>query len=297
MSEGGSRARLYLLILAMVASWATSFPVGKLALRELPQMFLPGIRITIAALLMAAIFLWWRRRNPEAPLWRRADLGWITALALLGIALNQLLFVAGLKRTSVAHASLIIATSPVMVWMGSVAKGYEKFRPARIFGITLAIAGVVVLQVLPGKNSGASLAGDFLIFLSVFFFAGYSVLSRDLSRRIGSVPLNTLLYAVSAVVMLPIALWDARGLDLAGVSPPTWIYVLFLAAFPSVIAYLIFSHAIARIPPSRVSMFSYLQPFLATMLAVPILREPLTASFFAGGALVLGGVYLAERTA
>lgn len=297
MTEGGSRARLYLLILAMVASWATSFPVGKLALRELPQMFLPGIRITIAALLMAAIFLWWRRRNPEAPLWRRADLGWISVLALLGIALNQLLFVAGLKRTSVAHASLIIAISPVMVWMGSVAKGYEKFRPARIFGIALAIGGVVVLQVLPGKNTGSSLAGDFLIFLSVFFFAGYSVLSRDLSRRIGSVPLNTLLYAVSAVVMLPIALWDARGLDLAGVSPPTWIYVVFLAAFPSVIAYLIFSHAIARIPPSRVSMFSYLQPFLATMLAVPILREPLTASFFAGGALVLGGVYLAERTA
>jgi drug/metabolite transporter (DMT)-like permease len=297
LTEGGSRARLYLLILTMVASWAASFPVGKLALRELPQLFLPGVRVTIAAALMGAIFVWWRRRNPSAPLWSRGDAARIGALALLGVALNQFLFVAGLKRTSVAHASLIIAISPVMVWLGSVAKGYERFRPARILGIALAIAGVVVLQVLPARNTGASLTGDFLVFLSISFFAVYSVLSREVSRRIGSVPLNTLLYAVSAVVMLPVALWDARGLDLGRVSPSTWIYVVLLAAFPSVLAYLIFSHAIARIAPSRVSMFSYLQPFLATMLAVPILQEPVTMSFFAGGALVLGGVYLAERTA
>lgn len=292
-----SRLRLYLLILCMVTFWAASFAVGKLALREIPPLVLPAIRITMAAVFMLPLYLWWKRRNPGAPDWTRADIPMLSLLALLGVAFNQLLFVLGLNRTSVGHASLIIATSPVMVWIGSMAKGYERFRAARLIGLAMAIAGVVVLQVLPAPQTGATLLGDALVFASIVMFASFSVLSRAVSRRLGPITVNTFYYAVSAAVLIPIGVAQSSAFDIRAVSAVGWTSVVFLAVFPSVLAYLIFAHAVSRIPPSRVSQFSYLQPFLATLLAVPLIQEPLTSSFFAGGALVLGGVFLADRLA
>jgi drug/metabolite transporter (DMT)-like permease len=298
-----SRLRLYLLILCMVTFWAASFAVGKLALREIPPLVLPAIRITMAAVFMLPLYLWWKRRKQAehgdigAPDWTRADIPMLSLLALLGVAFNQLLFVVGLNRTSVGHASLIIATSPVMVWIGSMAKGYERFRAARLIGLAMAIAGVVVLQVLPAPQTGATLLGDALVFASIVMFASFSVLSRAVSRRLGPITVNTFYYAVSAAVLIPIGVAQSSAFDIRAVSAVGWTSVVFLAVFPSVLAYLIFAHAVSRIPPSRVSQFSYLQPFLATLLAVPLIQEPLTGSFFAGGALVLGGVFLADRLA
>jgi drug/metabolite transporter (DMT)-like permease len=68
-----------------------------------------------------------------------------------------------------------------------------------------------------------------------------------------------------------------------------------MAIFPSVVSYLIFCYALTKMPASRVSAFSYLQPVLATILAVPMLGESVNGSLAGGGALVLIGVYVAER--
>jgi drug/metabolite transporter (DMT)-like permease len=69
-----------------------------------------------------------------------------------------------------------------------------------------------------------------------------------------------------------------------------------MAAFSSVIGYLLFYYALAHIPASRLSTFAYLQPVLATLLAMMFLGERPAASFFSGGALILAGVFVAERS-
>jgi drug/metabolite transporter (DMT)-like permease len=68
-----------------------------------------------------------------------------------------------------------------------------------------------------------------------------------------------------------------------------------MAIFPSVLGYLIYCYALTKMPASRVSAFSYLQPLLATILAVPMLGEPVSGSLAGGGALILAGVYVTER--
>jgi drug/metabolite transporter (DMT)-like permease len=69
-----------------------------------------------------------------------------------------------------------------------------------------------------------------------------------------------------------------------------------MAIFPAVLSTLIFYYALTYIPASRVSAVLYLQPLVATLLAIPTLGEPVTWALAFGGILVLSGVYLTERT-
>jgi drug/metabolite transporter (DMT)-like permease len=69
-----------------------------------------------------------------------------------------------------------------------------------------------------------------------------------------------------------------------------------MAAFPAVLCYLIYYWALNHIAASRISVLSYLQPPIATLMAVPLLGEVVTLPLIAGGALVFAGVYITERS-
>ena len=79
----------------------------------------------------------------------------LLALGLLGVGLNQLLFISGLARTSVAHAALMIGLTPILVLLLAAAAGQEKLSAARLIGMAIALAGVAVLQFSPaGQQAG-----------------------------------------------------------------------------------------------------------------------------------------------
>jgi drug/metabolite transporter (DMT)-like permease len=115
------------------------------------------------------------------------------------------------------------------------------------------------------------------------------------AARHGSVTVNTFAYVGGAICLLPLTGWQAAHHNVMAVGVSSWISVTYMALFPSVISYLIYSHALKYLPASRVSAFSYLQPLIAIALAAAFLNEMPGPGFLAGGALVLGGVFLTER--
>ncbi len=144
------------------------------------------------------------------------------------------------------------------------------------------------------KHAIATLTGDIIILLSALAIALYSIIGKRVTARHDIVTVNAVSYLAGLIVLLPL-LWPPRGFSYFAVSPVGWLSLLYMAVFPSVLGYLIYCYALTRMPASRVSAFSYLQPLLATILAVPLLNEPLTGSLAGGGALVLMGVYVTER--
>ena len=97
------------------------------------------------------------------------------------------------------------------------------------------------------------------------------------------------------MALAPLALWQSRGFHFAAVSVAAWTSLFYMALFPSVISYLIYYYALSQIPASRVAAFAYLQPVLATIMAVAALGERVSGPLLAGGAVIFSGVYLAER--
>ena len=287
--------RLYSLIAVMVLIWSVNYIVGKIALRTFPPLLLASFRTTLAALFILPVY-WWKRRRERVPeLWRGGEGRSVVLIALFGVALNQVLFILGLSRTSVAHSALVIAVSPVLVLLLSGFLGHELVSRWKMLGMAIAVAGVAVLNLAPSKLRGASILGDSLTFLAALTFALYTVTSKQLAARHGALTLTTFAYLGGALMLAPVTLWLGWSFAFSATTAAGWLSVAFMAAFPSVLCYLIYSHALARIPASRVSAFSYLQPLIAGAVAVPVLGEPITSALAAGGALVLTGVCITER--
>lgn len=290
-----SSLRLHALIGLMVSFWALNFLVGKIALREFPPALLAGMRTGLAGILITPVYAWSRKGDFSGASWSRSELPMLLFLGLVGVAMNQLCFIMGLGRTSVAHASLLMGLTPIFVLLIAATVRLERLTPRKILGMLVAVAGVAVLNVAPSKTSGASVLGDGFILLAACTFALFTVFGKRSTVRHGSVTVNTFAYVGGGLMLSPLTFWQAFRFSFADVSATAWASLFYMAMFPSLACYLIYYYALTYIPASRLSAFSYLQPLIATILAAVLLREPVTARLAAGGALVLAGVYVTER--
>lgn len=283
--------RIYFLIVLMVALWSSNFVAAKLVVREMDPLLVSALRTTFAALIILPLYFSTER---ERDVWSWRDVRVLLGLGIFGIALNQVFFVCGISQTSVSHSALIIALTPMLVLVVAALKGQERITPQKVAGMAIALAGVAVLQVrsVPGSSR---LSGDLLVLAAAITFAVFTVAGKDAAKRHGSITLNTFAYVGGAIAFAPITLWHGVRYSLAGVSTAGWLTLLYMALFPSVVRYLIYSYALSRIPASRVSAFAYLQPLFATSMALPVLHESPSGGVMLGGALVLAGVWVTER--
>jgi drug/metabolite transporter (DMT)-like permease len=285
---------LYTLIFLMVVFWSGNYIAGKIALREFSPMLLAGLRIGFAGVTMLPLYAWERyRRGPDGSLHRIVQL---LLLGLLGVTLNQVFFIVGLSRTSVAHAAILIGLTPMQVLIIAWLRGQERMTARKSVGMAIALAGVALLKAFePSAGTGATWFGDLVVLAGGLCFALFTVFGKEVTAEYTTITMNTYAYVGGAVALLPWTLWEAARRPLAHVSAEAWLAAIYMALFPSVIAYLIYYHALARMTASRVSAFSYLQPVFASIMGVVILGENLGAPVIAGGLVILTGVYLAER--
>ena len=287
------RPYLYGLIVLMIGFWSANFIIAKVALREFPPLLLTGIRTTMAGAIMLVLYSLQGRRgaNPTDDTFQLATLG------LFGVAFNQLCFVVGLGNTTVAHASIIVSLGPILVLLIAAATKQEKLTARKVAGMSLAIAGVGLLNAVQDKGAGtqARWFGDLLVFLSVLSFAVFTVMGKPVTRRYNTTTVNTFAYVGGAIALSPVTIWQASAYPLRQISMTGWICAVYMALFPSVIAYMIYYYALTHITPSRLAAFAYLQPVFAMALALILLGEHLSAPVVTAGAIIMAGVYVTER--
>jgi drug/metabolite transporter (DMT)-like permease len=290
-----SHALLYGLIAAMVLFWSANYTIGKVALREFPPLLAGGLRIALAAAFIAPAYL--SQKGPAS--WAGRDVPFLLFLGLCGVTLNQLFFMIGLSRTSVAHSSLIIGMTPIFVLLFAAAIKQEQITAGKAAGMLIALGGVAIINALPVETDapGArpTIVGDLFVALASLAFALFTVMGKKVSLRHSAVTVSTFGYVGGGLALAPLILWQARGFSFAQVSLAAWSSLLYMALFSSVVSYLIYYYALGKIPASRVSAFNYLQPVVATMLAAATLGERVTLPVVAGGAVIFSGVYLTER--
>jgi len=279
------------LLLLMVAFWSGNYIAGKIALREMPPLLLAGLRIGLAGVLMAPIYAASRR-----PVYARGAVRKLALLGIFGVTLNQVFFLVGLSRTSVAHAAILIGLTPIQVLLLACWRGQERMTTAQAMGMLVALAGVALLKGFESPNAaGTTWLGDLIVLLGGLAFAIFTVFGKEMTTQYSAVTMNTFGYVGGALALAPVTLWHAARHALANITTGAWLAVVYMALFPSLIAYLIYYYALTHIAASRVSALSYLQPVFATAMGVAILGEPVSLLVIAGGLVILSGVYLAER--
>ncbi len=288
MSDGSSKRHLYALMFLVTLLWSFNFITSKVAMRQWNPVLLTGWRTTLA--LVICLPLYWRER-PHAWTW---PIFWrFVGLGTLGMAANQLFFAMGVKRTSVAHGALIVGLTPLFVYLLSCAVGHEQFRPRKLLGMGLALAGISVLQAK--SSAGASLFGDALVLLGCLTFTIFTVFSKPLSGTLSPIGTVTLNFLGAVVFLAPATITLSIDFPFRQLLPISWLCLLFMAAVPSVFCFLLYYRVLKQMPASKLTTFTYLQPIMASTMAIPLLGEAMSIGLLAGGLMILAGVYLAER--
>lgn len=265
-----------------------SWPIfGKIALRFVPSTGLVAIRIGGAAL----IFIILQCALGQMRIPAKKDLAWIALYSLLGAVLNQLLFVKGLSLTTVINATLLGTTIPVFALMVGIIFGYDRLSLRKAFGILLAAVGVIYLvDPLRADFSGQTTLGNLLIVANSLAYGAYIALSKDLLKRYGALTFITWVFICGTVMTIPIGALTLSTVPLQSAGFGVWLVLLYIILVPTVGAYYANAWALARVAPSTVAVYIYLQPLIAFVLAPLMLGESWNSRTWMASLLIFAGV-------
>ena len=276
------------LALIVVQIFFGTWPIfGKIALQSVSSTSLVGFRIMGAAIIFALLR---RQFGPIRDLPKRV-LAWVVLCALLGVVVNQLLFVKGLSYTTVINATLLTTTIPVFTLIISIALGHDRASLRHILGIALAAIGVVYLvDPFRANFSAATTRGNLLLVANSFSYGAYIAVSRDLVKRYGAFNVITWWFLVSAIITLPLAIYAWTSDGLAAVPASGWLAIVYIVLIPTVLVYYLNAWALSKVTPTIVAVYIYLQPLVAFGLAPAILGEKLNSRTLLSCGLIFAGV-------
>lgn len=281
-----------LAALGATVAWGVNYTVAKRVLVEIDPLAVAAARALTGLLVFGTVLL--LLDGPDGMAWPR--LRRALPLGLFGIFANQLLFIEGLKRTSPAHSSILVALLPVYVLVLSVLARQERASSRKILGVVVALAGVVVVAAEKGLSlASGTLTGDLLTVGAGLSFAAYTVAGRPLLRELGPLRATALSFLGGGAAILVVALPRSLQQPWRQVSPAALWGLAYVALISTVLAYLLYYFAVDRLDPSKVAVFTYLQPLLAAAVAFLAGGDRVTGHLLVGGALILLGVVLAER--
>lgn len=283
---------------AMVLIWLVPFlwTVNIVASRQAPGVVSPNVlalgRWTLAGSILtvfSARELWQHRCVLWQQRWRYLLLGgcgmWIC---------GAWVYLAGESTVSM-NISLIYASSPVLIAMGSVLWLKEHFSMRQLWGVVLAMSGVVhvVVQGQWANLSAVKLVpGDLWIVGAAVAWAAYALLQRRWPSVMSSTAQLAAICLGGVLVILPFALWELASAHTPSIGANALGLMVLTALLPGVMAYWIYGWAQKVLGASRVAVTLYLGPLYTAVVAWGVLNEPLGGFHLVGGLLILSGVAL-----
>ena len=276
-------------LLIVQAFFGASAMLGKLALAAFPPVAIVGFRVGGAALVFTAL----QNLRGSMRLEKRAHYLYFLMFACFGVIFNQLLFFTGLSLTTATNTSLLAVMIPVFTILVSVLIGNDKFTWLKAAGTILAGGGVIYL-IDPQKASfsSATTQGDILIILNSMSYATYIAFSKRLVTRYGAMKSIAWVFLFAAVVNVPLGLVSLSKIDVFEINSAAWLALGGVVMFSTILAYYWNAWALARVEPSIVAVYTYLQPLIGTFLAIFVLGEEWKPRIFPSMILIFTGVFL-----
>ena len=248
------------------------------------------LRVSGASLAFAAV-KWSRRRVPVTS---RRDLLGLAGLSMLGVVLNQALFLFGVQHTTAVHANILITTIPAFTIGVALLLGREQASAMKLAGIALAGAGAVYLGLARGDSAaGATVLGDALVAVNSLCYASYLVLSKDLLKRHDAITVVTWVFLFGTLFMMPFGIPALARVDGTAVDRRILLVLAYIVVFPSFITYLLSIWSLQRTASSMVAMYVYVQPVVTALVAPAVLGERVTARSVLASVIIFSGLALA----
>ena len=262
--------------------WGTTVPMTKLALQGLPPGWLTVARFGLAAavLLVAVRF---RVRAAASP----AVLTW----GAVGYGGSILVQNAGITRTSVSRAALLVGATPVLVAVIAALRHRSVARPMAWLGFAVSLVGVGL--VAAGGSGGATLTGDGLVLASLVCSASFTVAQARLLAGRDPVAVTAVQFLVAALATLPLAA-ITEGSPAAPGGPGALLATAGLALVGTLAPFTLFAYGQARVSAESAGAFLNLEPLVGAAAGAVVFGDPVGIAQAAGGAAILTGIALSS---
>ena len=271
--------------------WGLNYSFAKMAVESIDPLAVAMIRILVATPLF---FLALSRGGKVR--FTLGDLKTALPLGLSGVLANQVFFITGIRRTTPAHSSLVVALLPIVVLVLANFILGERLTSMKLAGMSVALAGIILISLRDGWTfSRETMAGDLLTFCGVCAFAYYTVAGKGVIPRMGVMRTTALSFLTGGVAMVPLVLPATLRQDWGSVTPRAWAGLAYVVLVGTSLCYFLYYWALSRVESGKVAAFMYLQPVIAGITSYLLLGETLRGHFILGGLAVLAGVFLAER--
>jgi len=253
------------------------------------------MRVTLATPLLLGNAAWFDRRLFPP----RRYLAHLALIGLLGVTINQLLYLVGVRMTTATNAAILIPSIPAFAVLVALVLGVERVSGARLVGVGLSMAGALLLlrpQDLTLAGGGDVALGNLLVLLNCLSYSGFLVLQRPLHKH-----LPWRMVIAWAFVFGSVGVWLAGyrqllATDILALPLEAWLGLLYIVVFPTSIAYAMNTWAVRRSSPVLVAAYTTLQPLVASGLAWALLGESIGWIELASFALLVAGLWQVSRT-
>jgi drug/metabolite transporter (DMT)-like permease len=283
--------RADLMLLVTVVLWGFNVTVTKYVLEHgFRPLAYSAVRYAGAALLFCGVTYGLERTLRV----RRRDLPLLLLAAAVGVWLNQLSFMYAVKLTTATTVGLVLGTIPIFTALIARAFGVE--RLSRRFWVASAVSFGGVGLVAAGSGGGLSgdLAGDLFAIATSATWAAYSVVLAPLMRRYSPYQISAFVLVAGWVGLAASAATQLGSQDWSSVPTLGWLGLAFAILGPLVLTNVLWFTAIDEVGPSRATLVSNLQPFVAAIFALAILSERITPLQILGGVGIGVGIVLSR---
>jgi drug/metabolite transporter (DMT)-like permease len=268
-------------------------PITKMLLTDwVSPMTYMAVRCLGAAVVFWIISCFMKQEKVE-----RHDLMVILVGGLMGVVVSQTLTAWALDYTSPVYFSLIATLTPVAVMLMAALFIGERITGMKFLGVLLGIGGAI-LMVIMGQTSGSGsndLLGIILAILSVLTWAVYMIITRKVAQKYTPVTQMKYVFLISAVVTVPLAWPELSQQPLFSAETFGWdgaLEMAFIVLLATVLGYFLIPFAMKSLSATTVSIYTNLQPMVASFVAIMIGQDRLTWDKPVAAILVLLSAYI-----
>jgi len=218
--------------------------------------------------------------------------------AVLGLILNQCLFMVGLQLTSPGNASIETTATPIITMILSFLILKESVTWKKVIGIAIGCTGALMLimtSVKAGDGKVGNIWGDFIVIASQTFYSLFLILFTNFTKKYSVFTANKWLFLWGTILIWPFTFWHVLHTDFTAITTTAWLETGYVIIFGTFLGYLIIMKALKTLTPTIVSIYNYVQPIVA--VAVSVLMGIGIFKWSQGVAIlfVFSGVWLINR--
>jgi drug/metabolite transporter (DMT)-like permease len=282
--------RAYIALAIVSFFWGTTYIASRIGVKHMPGLFMAGIRQFISGLILTGFFL---MKGYKFPGWDAIKKISVQGIFLLCIANGALTW--AVEYISGGLAAIIAALVPLFIALFSVwLSKHAKISRWMIVGLLVGFAGVVTIfyDYTSEIKSSSFLFGVGLALLSVLSWSFGTVYSSKQKTTVSILFNVGLQMLIAGIIMLVICGITGKYTNLATTGRASWMALIYLIFFGSLLAYSAYVFAISKLPPTLVSIYAYINPIVAVLLGWVLLSEKMNVNMILGTVITLAGVYI-----